>query len=383
MIIIETLFWFSLFVLAYSYTIYPLLLLLFARIFGKQVQRIDGYCEQAVAVLVPAHNEEKVIEKKIDNVLALDYPSEKLSVWVGSDYSNDKTETIVKSYDDNRVHLWRASKRGGKTGVINGLAPLIDADVILFTDANTMHRADCLKLIMRNFADEQVGGVAGHIEHAVVGEEEMGESVYRGFESRQKYCEGVLHSTISAFGGFYAIRKRLFTPIPPNAYSNDDVLIPMNVIRQGYRVIYEPEAVSTEDFTGSVHSEFQRRVRIGAGNFQAFFWLLDFFNPMKGWPAFCLVSHKFTRWFSPLFLLLLIVCNMVLFFRNSQDIYRILFATGFITVASGMLHSLIKLPITRHVYYFLAMNIALLMGLFRFLGGIRNAAWSRTERLTS
>jgi len=379
--IIEALFWVSLFVLIYSYTIYPLLLLLFARVFGKPVHRIDGYCELSVAVLVPAHNEENVIGKKIDNVLAVDYPPDKLSVWVGSDCSNDKTEEIVKGYKNHRVHLWRASKRGGKTGVINRLAPLIDADVILFTDANTMHRADCLKLIMRNFADARVGGVAGHIDHAVIGEEEMGESVYRGFESRQKYCEGVLHSTISAFGGFYAIRKRLFTSIPYNAYSNDDVLIPMNVIRQGYRVIYEPEAISTEDFTGSLRSEFQRRVRIGAGNFQAFFWLLDFFNPMLGWPAFCLVSHKFTRWFSPLFLLILIVCNMVLFFMGQRDIYRICFATGFITVTSGMLHSLIRLPITRHVYYFLAMNIALLMGLVRFLGGIKNASWSRTERI--
>ncbi len=372
--------WFSFAEVLYSYTLYPLLLLLFVRFFGKPVRQESGYLP-TVGVLVPAHNEEVIIRKKIENILSLRYPPEKLSVWVGSDCSTDATESIVATYPDKRVHLWVAPERGGKTEIVNRLAPQIDAEIILFTDANTMHRPDCLTAMVRNFADPAVGAVAGHIDHARATEDDSGEGIYRSFESRQKYMEGRLHSTISAFGGFYAVRKKAFRTIPHNAYSNDDVLIPMNVIRQGLRVIYEPEAVSEEENTGNITSEYSRRVRIGAGNFQAFVWLLDFLNPARGWPAFCLISHKFSRWFSPFFLLAGFISSGVLFFRSGIDLYRILFATGSIIVLAGMLYKIIPVRITRHVFYFLVMNIALIAGFYRFLRGIKSAAWSRTERI--
>lgn len=377
----EILFWLSLFIIVYSYTVYPVLLFIFVRIFGRPVKKNPLFVP-TVGVLVPAHNEETVIRKKIDNILALQYPAAKLSVWVGSDCSTDATEAIVAGYDDPRVHLWKAPSRGGKTGIVNRLAPLIEAEIIMFTDANTMHHPDCLTAVVRNFADPEVGGVAGHIEHAQSGDDEMGEGIYRSFESRQKLYEGTLHSTISAFGGFYAIRKSAFKPIPYNAYSNDDVLIPMNVIRQGLRVVFEPEAVSEEDMTGDLKSEFNRRVRIGAGNFQAFSWLLDFIIPLRGWPSFCLISHKFTRWFSPLFLLSAGLCCGVLCFKSPLALYRMFFATGSIIVGTGLLHKLFRLRISHHVFYFLSMNVALLMGGIRFLSGIKSAVWSRTERST-
>lgn len=378
--IAEIIFWFSVFFVFYSYTMYPALLFVFVRLFGKQIKQDPEFLLR-VAVLVPAHNEEKVIRRKIDNILSIQYPPELISIWVGSDCSTDNTEAIVRNHSDPRVHLWVAPSRGGKTGVLNRLAPLIDTDVILFTDANTMHHPDCLRAVVRNFADNRVGGVAGHIRHARTDDDEMGEGTYRSFESKQKFWEGSLHSTISAFGGFYAIRKSAFLPIPPNSYSNDDVLIPMNVIRQGLRVVFEPDAVSEEEMTGSVRSEFSRRVRIGAGNFQAFFRLLDFVNPARGWPAFCLISHKFTRWFSPFFLLSAIISCAVLFVESDFALYRMLFATGAVFTIAGMLHKIIPLRITRNVFYFLVMNTALLLGFLRYIRGIRSAVWSRTERV--
>lgn len=375
----EIVFWCSFFILVYSYTLYPLLLFIFVILFGSKVKQDPAY-SPTVGVLVPVHNEEEIIRKKVENILSLKYPPGKLSVWVGSDCSTDDTEKIVRSFDDPRVHLWIAPERGGKTGVLNRLAPQIPSEILFFTDANTMHHPDCLSAVVRNFADERVGGVAGHIDHSKSNEDELGESIYRAFESKQKYYEGILHSTISAFGGFYAIKKELFVPIPPNAYSNDDVLIPMNVIRQGYRMIYEPEAISEEDMTGDIRTEFSRRVRIGAGNFQSFLWLLDFLNPLRGWPAFCLVSHKFTRWFSPFFIFSAALSCGILFFRSDIAFYRMLFATGSIIFFSGLLHRILPLRITRHVFYFFIMNIALVAGFFRFLGGIKSAAWTRTER---
>lgn len=379
--LLEWMFWTSLLGIFYSYSIYPILLIVFSRLFGKPVKKSHDYLP-TVGVLIPVHNEEAVIRKKIDNILSLDYPEDKLSIWIGSDQSTDRTEDIIKEYKDPRVHLWRAQVRGGKTGVLNNLAPQIDAEVVMFTDANTMHHKKCIMAIVCNFADPTIGGVAGHISHAVKeGEEDpFGEGFYRKFESKQKYMEGLLHSTISAFGGFYAIRKSLFKPIPSNAYSNDDVLIPMSIVRQGYRVVYESQAFSVEDNTGNITSEFSRRIRIGAGNFQAFSWLTDFLNPLKGWPFFCFVSHKVTRWFSPFFFISAGISCSLLFFFGNETIYRMLFAAGIIFLITGFFNKIIPLNITRHIYYFLVMNLALILGFFRFVGGIKSAAWSRTER---
>ncbi|MCL2219599.1 MAG: glycosyltransferase family 2 protein [Chitinispirillia bacterium] len=378
---LKIVFWTSLAVVVYSYIIYPGLLALFAHIFGRPVKSQSDYLP-TIGVLVPAYNEEKVIRRKIENILSMDYPPEKISVWVGSDCSDDNTDAVVKSIAGNnqQVHFWRSPQRGGKTGIVNGLAPVVDSEIILLTDANTMHRSDCLRSMAKHFVDPIVGGVAGHIEHKTSVDNENAETVYRSFESYQKVLEGRLHSTISAFGGSYAIRKELFQPIPKNAYSNDDVLIPMNIIRQGYRIIYDMEAVAEEDMTDKVSSEFQRRVRIGAGNFQSFFWLLDFFNPMRGWPWFCYISHKVTRWFSPFFLMFFFFSCLLMAILGDSNIYKFILSCVVIFSVSGMLYHQVPLRINRHIFYFFAMNLALLLGSVRFAGGIRSAVWKRTER---
>jgi cellulose synthase/poly-beta-1,6-N-acetylglucosamine synthase-like glycosyltransferase len=376
--VLAILFWLSLFLLLYSYALYPVLLSFFARVFGRPA-RTDEAFFPSVGVVVPVYNEEAVVRQKVENILAMDYPVGKLSVWVGSDCSTDATHGIVKGMGDPRVHLWIADNRGGKTEVINRLAPQVDAEVLLFTDANTMHRPESLKKMVRWYADPDVGGVGGHIEHVYV-RRELEEVLYRTFESRQKGLESRLHSTISAFGGFYSVRRELFAPIQYNAYSNDDVLIPMNVIRRGYRMIFDAAALSEEETTENLRHEFSRRVRIGAGNFQAFFWLLDFLNPLKGWPWFCYVSHKVTRWFSPFFILLSIASCILLVCANGPLVYHGLFFAGCAAIAVAFSYLVFPLPFVRPLYYFISMNAALFVGLFRFLGGIRTAAWSRTER---
>jgi poly-beta-1,6-N-acetyl-D-glucosamine synthase len=362
----------------YSYCVYPVLLGILDSLFGKPVHTDDSMQPQ-VAVVVPVYNEQEVIRQKIDNLLGLDYPPDKLTIWVGSDCSTDNTGEIVKNMNNPRVRLWVADTRGGKTEVINKLAPTISTDILLFTDANTMHRSDSLRKMTRYYADPSVGGVAGNIEHRYRNKE-VEEVLYRSFESRQKLLESRLHSTISAFGGFYSVRKEVFTPIQHNAYSNDDVLIPMNVIRKGYRMIFTADAVSAEDMTENVKHEFSRRVRIGAGNFQAFFWLLDFLNPVRGWPCFCYVSHKVTRWFSPFFIFFAILSSFLLVLAHGPVVYNGLFYAGIGVIALALSYRIVPLPFLRPLYYFISMNAALVVGFFRFLGGIRSAVWSRTER---
>jgi cellulose synthase/poly-beta-1,6-N-acetylglucosamine synthase-like glycosyltransferase len=375
---LEILFWSSLAMVLYSYLLYPGLLPVLARFFGRPVKKNNDHCPR-VAVLIPVYNEEKVIRLKLDNLLALDYPADRFEIWIGSDCSNDATHDMVRAYASDRIHLWIAARRGGKTEVLNHLAPLMDAEIILFTDANTMHRPDSLRKLVRSFADPTVGGVAGSIKHRT-DTQEREERLYRSFESQQKFFESMLHSSISAFGGFYSIRKALFRPLSYNAYSNDDVLIPMNVIRQNYRAVFEPEALSEEDMTESIIQEFTRRIRIGAGNFQAFFWLLDFLLPMRGWPWFCYFSHKVTRWFSPFFLGIAFICSAALWFFTAAIIFLAVPLTGLAFIATGLSFLVVHSRMTRPAFYFLSMNTALILGLVRYCKGIQSAAWVRTER---
>jgi cellulose synthase/poly-beta-1,6-N-acetylglucosamine synthase-like glycosyltransferase len=380
-VVLQILFWGSIAFVAYSYILYPLLLRILAPLFGTDVKH--GPQElPTLAVLVPAYNEEAVIGRKIANILASNYPAERISVWVGSDCSSDGTNAIVQNYGDPRVHLWIAPQRSGKSGIVNALAQKIahHAEVIIFTDANTMHASDAFLHLVRPFCDARVGGAAGHIDHLSTSSPEIEERLYRSFESGQKRFESRLHSTISAYGGFYAVRSAIFEPIPANAYSNDDVLIPMGVIRKGYRMVFVPQARSSEDMTEDLSSEFRRRVRIGAGNFQAFFWLLDFLNPLRGWPAFCYFSHKVTRWFSPLFLLSALLAAFALSVMEGYLFYSLIVCAIACLVLLGVLAKAFRFRQGMVVYYFLVMNVALILGFFKFLRGIRSAAWDRTQR---
>lgn len=378
--VLAIVFWGSLVIVLYSYLAYPLLLSVLSRLFGRRVQ-VGPLPRLSVAFLVPVFNEEKVIVRKIENILALEYPPELLEIWVGSDCSNDATHELVCGLNNPRVKLWVAPERGGKTQVINRMALEIRADILVMTDANTMHGTESLKRLIAPFADANVGGVAGHIDHLISGTKELEERVYRSFESRQKTHESNLHSTISAFGGFYAVRASLFRPIAPNAYSNDDVLIPMDIIRQGKRMIFEPRACSSEDMSERFAVEFARRIRIGAGNYQAFFWLLDFLNPLKGWPFFCYISHKVTRWFSPFFLALgLISCTILAVVQDAPDLYRTIWYWGLAISVFCWISFIVRFKPGTVLFYFLAMNAGLGLGVIRFARGIRTAAWNRTDR---
>lgn len=377
--IIVWIYWLSLLEISYSYIIYPVLLRLFAWKCGKLPTTSDSF-EPSVAIVMPVYNEEKVIAEKITNLFALNYPAGKLSIWIGSDRSTDGTEDVVRTIKDPRVHLWVAPRRSGKTGVLNQLVPQISADVLVFTDADILFDKDSIRALTRHFADNGVGGVGGVTLQQSPDARQTEELVYRHFEVMQKRMESMLHSTISAFGSFYAIRKSLFVPFHEHTYSNDDVIMPMNIIRQGYRMYFDETAVSYEAHNQNVGLEFKRRIRIGAGNFQAFFWLLDFLNPLKGWPWFCYVSHKVSRWFSPMFLFTAIVSCGILAWFDASAVYKMMFVIGGIFAVSSFFFKVIPLPIMRHIFYFLAMNVALGLGFVKFLRGIRTAVWLRTER---
>jgi cellulose synthase/poly-beta-1,6-N-acetylglucosamine synthase-like glycosyltransferase len=374
-------FWINFFFLFHTYFLYHHLIRFLARIFRKKWDR-DSSHRPSVSIIIPAHNEESVIDKKIQNCLSLDYPGNKLEIIVASDCSSDKTVEIATRSKDVLVLDYR--ERSGKTGVINKSASRAGGEILILTDSNTMFEKNSISRMVAYYRDPRIGAVCGHVRlfNPVQSRGLEKEISYRESEAALKHNESLLGCTIGAFGGFYSLRRELYVQLPPNAYSNDDFLTAMRVLQQKKAVIFEPDAVSLEETGSDMGMEFNRRIRIGAGNFQSFFWCLAFLNPFRGFASLAFFSHKVLRWFSPFWLLIILVCSGLLSRIFPFGIVFLLQLVFYIAALAGLvLSSFGKSPkLLNYAYHFTSMNIALFLGFIRYLGGIKSAAWQSTER---
>lgn len=372
--------------LLYAYCGYSFLLVFVVKLLKRRHLR-DYDFRPPVTIVVPAYNEEKVIRKKIENCLALDYPDDKLEILVCSDCSTDSTAAIVEEHFKESVRFLDYQERSGKTGILNKSIPKAKGEIVVLTDANTMLERHAILKLVSMYTSERVGAVLGEVNLVVPGGGRgVGREVtYRDFEANLKYHEGLLGAAIGAFGGLYSIRKDLYVKLPDNAYSNDDFLAPMNILMNGYRVLFDRESISTEDTGVSVAEEFGRRIRIGAGNFQSFFLLPGMLNPLRGIPFVLYLSHKVLRWFSPMILLAVFCSNLPL--RDEFPFNMILwmqiafYCVALFGAVSWCLR--ITVPVGSSVFHFVSMNVAVLLGFLRYLRGIRSAVWSSTEREVS
>jgi len=384
LVLIKTVFFFSIFLLVYSYAGYSILLRSFVALYKKKHTRSHTHLPK-VSIVIPAHNEEKVIKQKIENCLSLDYPRHLLRIMVCSDCSTDRTAEIVREYTGGGiVRLIEYTQRSGKTGVLNKSIPQAEGEIVVLTDANTMLEKNAVSSMVSMYTSERIGAVLGHIKVVLPEGNNFSqeETVYRDFESNLKYDEGLFGGAIGAYGGLYSIRKDLYVPLPKNAYSNDDLLTPMRILQKGYKVLFDKDAVAIEDSAANISQEFNRRIRIGAGNFQSFFLLLNMLNPFLGSRFFFYMSHKVLRWFSPFILLILYISNFLLI---NQYPYNLLSyaQTAFYGMAFvGMIISTLSLyvPMLSSAFHFVLMNGALFCGFFRYIRGIKTAVWESTER---
>lgn len=386
----HSIFYRSIFILSsvllfYAYIGYLQLLRLLTHFLKKRHKRSFDF-KPKVSILIPVYNEEKVIRQKIENCLDLDYPKQLLQILVCSDCSCDKTAEIASEYIDRGISFLSYDVRRGKTGVINASLPEAEGEIVVFTDANTMFGKDAILKLVSMYSSEDIGAVLGQVKLVVPekGLEVKKEVHYREFETILKYGEGLLGSTIGAFGGFYSIRKKLFVPLPPNAYSNDDFIIPMRILYSGYKVVFDNEAISYEDTGHTVREEFIRRVRIGAGNFQSFFLMPYLLNPFRLKIFFLYVSHKVLRWFSPMIFLILFISNILLYKEFPYTIFCSIQVGFYGSAILGALFSAMKIniPMISSIYHFVSMNIAVFFGFFRYLRGIKNAVWESPERVS-
>ncbi len=335
-------------------------------------------------MVISAYNEEKVIEKKLENCLNIDYPSDKIEFIIGSDGSDDRTVELVKSWPQPNIHLIDFKSQRGKACVLNDIIPNTTGDLLCFSDANTLYHADAIKNLIRHFHDSKVGGVCGKLVLHAPNQKKVHkeEAQYWNFENRIKKLEGKIKTVFGATGGIYIIRKKLWQPLPDHTMINDDFLTAIRVIKQKYNVLYDEEAIAMEYTASDIKGEFNRKIRIGAANYKVISYLLPLLNPFRGFVAFGLWSHKIIRWFVPFFLIALLITNL---FLLDSIIYQITLALQLSLYLFGILGFILDLrsitmPVFSYPFYFFAMNIAFIFGFFRCLFNRQRPAWSRTER---
>jgi cellulose synthase/poly-beta-1,6-N-acetylglucosamine synthase-like glycosyltransferase len=343
----------------------------------KNPERIENDLP-TISVIVAAYDEENVIEEKIKNTLALDYPKDKIEILIGSDGSEDRTDEICEAYSDV-IKFRRIEPRQGKSNVLNTLVPQAKGEILLFSDANSILQKDSLRKLVPHFVDPSIGGVCGRlILESRTASVEAFEKTYWKYESDIKNLESKIHSTVGANGGIYAIRKKLFQPIPKDTII-DDFWISMNILEQDKRIYFEKEATAKEYISDNVIDEFWRKVRIGSGNLQTFLRRPMIRNQTIGFAQVAYYSHKVIRWLTPFFLCALYLSLVSL---SRQSGFTIIFYVANLLILTSLLSVVFE---TRNktinlIGYFCLFNLALLFGYIRYLMGRQGATWRRATR---
>jgi cellulose synthase/poly-beta-1,6-N-acetylglucosamine synthase-like glycosyltransferase len=350
--------------LMYPYAIYPLLLGVATRLLARPYVATTDL--PPVAILVSAFNEEFRILEKILNFDALDYPRDRIEMWIGTDGSMDRTAELVREANHPRVHLMERSQRSGKTAVLNDLARRTGADVLVFTDATGRFRPDAVRLLVKPLTDPRVGLVSGR---ALIrkGEGNIAvESAYYRLDSWMKDREGACGWLAGALGPIYALRASLYRDLPPEFIN--DLAHPCQVVAAGFEARFERRAISEEPAGDQAGREFDRQTRIAA---QASYllvrmsWVL--LRKRRWGMLWTLISHKWLRWVAGIWIALgwIALAGLSPILATVALVLLILVVLGWRAGAPGA-----GIPV-----FFIIVHCAYLNGLWRALSGDRYMVW--------
>jgi cellulose synthase/poly-beta-1,6-N-acetylglucosamine synthase-like glycosyltransferase len=386
--VLATVFWLCIGAVAYSYVFYPLLLGALARL-AKPARSAPAAASAAadlprVACLVAAYNEEQHIQARIANLLAQDYPADRLRVYVGSDGSSDRTAEIIERLGSDRVRTFAFERNRGKASVVNDLVAAADEPILVLTDANTEFAPDAVRRMVARFDDARVGAVCGELR--LLGSAGNNQdSLYWRVEQFLKRNEARLGGLLGANGAIYALRRELYASLRPDTIT-DDFCIAMTVAARRRRLVYEPLAIATEDTPDDMGDEYHRRVRIGIGNYQAMFRHPEYLF-RSGWvTGFTYLSHKVLRWITPHLLIVALVASLLL--SPGHPAYAVLTALQIAGYALGMFLYLRRDSArqnrpARVLTYFLVLNWAFCVASWRYATGNYRGSWRRTARSSS
>ena len=387
MLYIKIIFFFSGVILIHSYGGYAILASLLINFRKKTKAFYIDEEERTVTLLIAAYNEQDFIEEKIKNSLALSYPKDKLSIFIVTDGSTDRTTEIVEQYKE--VKLFHENSRNGKVAAIDRVMQFVTTDIVVFSDANTLLNTESIQKITRHYADPKVGGVAGEKRVVVQHSKQLagsGEGLYWKYESALKSIDSKFYSVVGAAGELFSVRTRLYSN-PGKDVILDDFVISLKICQDGYRIVYEPEAYATEGPSKNIHEEKKRKVRIGAGGFQGMAImknLLWFWKTPK--LSYLYISHRVLRWtLCPLAIPMLLIANALIISNDPSYIFLAIWYLQCIfymlAIIGWLLSTLnLKLSVPYIAYYFLFMNITLYQGFIKFLQGKQSAVWDKAKR---
>ena len=360
--------------IALTYAVYPLWQLAFP---GKSNDFSGDYTPPTVSIVFAAYNESSIIEDKIRSLYHTNYPIDLLSVWVGSDMSDDGTDAIIRSLQKEfpNLNLNVNEVRSGKSATINRLVALSSAEVIIATDANILFKATTIEELVRPIAQEKATAVAGTLKYedkGVASSTASNEKAYLSLENAIRRAESRKHGIcLGMEGGLYSMKKAFWQPIPPNTFM-EDFFQTVQLISRDQKVLFNESAVGLEDVSTSLREEYKRKIRISIGNWQNLvrFYPLIFKHPYPFGGLF--IMHKVLRWVTPHLYLIALAAG--LFTPNW------LFFTAMLVGLPISQLILLALGWATPLAYFYAMNAALFVGFIKYIKGVKSSVWQPTKR---
>lgn len=374
----ETILQLNLLIIFYAYLGYPIILFLLSLTIRAGLQRKD--IEPRVTFLITAYNEEKNIHAKLEDTLKLDYPKEKLEILVASDGSDDKTDDIVRAFQGRGVRLLRVEGRVGKTETQNQAVRAAQGEVIIFSDSTTKYEKNAIRKLVRNYADKNVGAASGRYRYFDTNSTQMGTGsiTFWDYENFIKMRQTRINTITGCCGCIYSLRRSLYVDLPADIIS--DLVEPLKILEQGYRIVFEPEALAYETSTQASAEEFKMRVRVISRGMRGLLYVKQLFNPIRfPFVAFQLLSHKVLRWLVPWFALTLFLSSGALYSQNNfyaalfwlQGIFYLSAFLGWVAEKTGRKMKILSLP-----FYFCVVNLAAMIALIRTVRGQKAVTWS-------
>lgn len=377
----------SISILVFAYGGYVLPAWLWMKI-SPAPKRVKSNVLPTVTFIVAAYNEEDIIEEKINNCLSLIYPKDKINFLFVTDGSTDKTAQIISTYPS--IQLQNHPLRDGKSMAINRAMQTINAEIVVFSDANTLLNDQALLHMAEAFFDPRVGGVAGEKKVFRLqqgGANTEGEGLYWKYESWLKNFDARFHSTVGAAGELFAIRSSLYSHTPREVLL-DDFIISMKICLAGWKIAYTQKAIASEYPSENLMEEKKRKKRIATGAFQSVFLLKELFHFWKH-PrlTYLYISHRLMRWIICPFLLPVLFFTNLMALDNQPGIFILvlfyaqccfyMFAiTGAWLDAKNLKHPICSIP-----FYFVFMNLNMYIGLIQYLKTTPTGIWEKASRI--
>ncbi len=375
-------FWVFTGLVLFIYFGYPLVVFIIAKM--SKYMLVKGKDTPSISVIIPMHNEERVVKEKVDNLLSLNYPEDRMEILFVLDGCTDRTKERILEYKNTRIKIFDNAERGGKVAALNNAVTHTSGEILVFTDANSIHEKDALRKLVRNFADESVGCVSGKLvytsaDRTMIGK---GENLYWKYEDFIKKQESRLGRLLVTSGSIQAVRREVY-PFPDPEVA-DDFSIPLLIQAQGHKVLYEPDAIVYEIATQSLVEEFDQKVRIVAQGMKGFARLWRSLLGLGPAGIFELLFHKVFRWWVGFYLIIIYFANLVLWdYGFYSDLFILQTIFYMLAIGGFLLRHKTKIKILYIPFYFCLINFSTLAAAYKFFRGEQTRTWDKAHSTRS